>query len=58
LGEKHLPIPLERVALRGDRLMVQGLTDDQLKAMPTVDRNDRRFRDLPGNEQVQISAAR
>jgi len=58
LGEKHLPIPLERVALRADRLMVQGLTDDQLRAMPTVDRNDRRFRDLPGNEQVQISAAR
>src|SRR5215217_5164546 len=50
-----VPIPLERVAMRDDRLVVQGLTEDQIRAMPTFERNDRRYRDLDGNQQVQIS---
>jgi hypothetical protein len=58
IGEKHVPIPLERVAVRGDRLVTQGLTEDQIRAMQTVDRNDRRFRELDGNQQVQINAMR
>jgi predicted outer membrane protein len=58
IGEKHVPIPLERVALRGDRLIVQGLTEDQIRAMPTFERNDRRFRELEGSQQVQINPAR
>ena len=58
IGEKHVPIPLERVAVRGDRLVTHGLTEDQIRAMQTVDRNDRRFRELDGNQQVQINAMR
>ena len=58
IGEKHVPIRLERVAVRGDRLVTQGLTEDQIRAMQTVDRNDRRFRELDGNQQVQINAIR
>jgi hypothetical protein len=56
LGEKHVPIPLDRVALRGDRLVTQGLTEDQIRSMQTVDRNDRRFRELDSNQQVQVNA--
>jgi hypothetical protein len=44
--------------MRGDRLVVQGLTEDQIRAMPTFERNDRRYRDLDGNQQVQISTTR
>jgi PRC-barrel domain len=58
IGEKHVPIPLERVVARGDRLVTQGLTEDQIRSMQTVDRNDRRFRELDGNQQVQINAIR
>ena len=53
-----VPIPLERIAMRGNRLIVQGLTEDQIRAMPTFERNDRRYRDLDGNQQVQISTTR
>jgi len=50
-------IPAERVSVRGDRLVVQGITNDQIKAMPTVDRNDRSYRDMDGNATVPLAAA-
>jgi hypothetical protein len=56
IGEKHVPIPLDRVAVRGDRLVTQGLTEDQIRSMQTVDRNERRFRELDRNQQIQINA--
>jgi hypothetical protein len=58
LGERHVAIPTERVAMRGDRLVIQGMTNDQIKAMPTFDRNDRAFRELEDNQAVQITAMR
>jgi len=57
LGEKQVAIPAERVSARGDRLVVQGITNDQIKAMPTVDRNDRSYRDMDGNATVPLAAA-
>jgi hypothetical protein len=35
IGEKHVPIPLERVAVRGDRLVTRGLNEDQIRSMQT-----------------------
>ena len=58
MGEKHVAIPVERVALRGDRLIIQGLTEDQIRALPSFDRNDRSFRQLEGNQPVQVSVVR
>jgi len=46
IRERDVRIPLERVTIRGDRLMVQGLTDDQVRIMPVFDRKDRTYRDL------------
>jgi predicted outer membrane protein len=58
MGEKHVAIPADRMALRGDRLIIQGLTEDQIRALPSFDRNDRSFRQLEGNQPVQVSAVR
>jgi hypothetical protein len=58
IGEKQVPIPLDRITLRGDRLIIQGLTDDQIRALPTVAGNDGRFHELHENQQVQLSAMR
>ncbi|MGF9762221.1 DUF4142 domain-containing protein [Microvirga sp. 0TCS3.31] len=58
IGEKHVAIPLERVALRGDRLVTQDFTEDQIRALPSFDRNDRSFRQLEGNQPVQVSVLR
>jgi predicted outer membrane protein len=58
MGEKHVAIPADRMALRGDRLIIQGLTEDQIRALPSFDRNDRSFRQLEGNQPVQVSVLR
>ncbi|WP_280139394.1 DUF4142 domain-containing protein [Microvirga massiliensis] len=58
IGEKHVAIPVDRVAVRGDRLITQGLTEDQIRALPSFDRNDRSFRQLEGNQPVQVSVLR
>jgi hypothetical protein len=56
LGEKRIAIPVGNVGLRGGRLVVQGLTDDQLKRMPAFDANNREFRDMDANATVQLSS--
>jgi len=58
MRERDVRIPLERVTIRGDRLVIQGLTDDQVRIMPVFDRNDRTFRELEGNATVPLSATR
>ena len=56
LGERHVAIPTDDVALRGDRLLLEGLTEDQLKRMPPIDRNSRDLRDVDGNATLQLSS--
>jgi sporulation protein YlmC with PRC-barrel domain len=34
LGEKQILLPLEQIRVRGDRLVMPGLNDDQIRAMP------------------------
>ncbi|MBQ0819811.1 DUF4142 domain-containing protein [Microvirga sp. HBU67558] len=58
MGEKHVAIPTDRVALRGDRLVTQDFTEDQIRALPSFDRNDRSFRQLEGSQPVQVSVVR
>jgi sporulation protein YlmC with PRC-barrel domain len=54
IRERDVRIPLDRVTMRGDRLMIQGLTDDQVKVMPVFDRKDRTYRDLARNAMVPV----
>jgi hypothetical protein len=56
LGEKHVAIPPEHIAIRGDRLLLEGLTEDQLKKMPAVDRNSRDLRDVDANATIELSS--
>jgi hypothetical protein len=52
--ERDVRIPLDRVTIRGDRLVARDLTDDQVKVMPVFDRNDRAYRDLARNATVPM----
>lgn len=52
LGEKQVAIPLDHVAVQGDRLVTHGLTDDQIKAMPAWKRGQ--LADLNGDQTVQV----
>ena len=54
IREHDIRIPLDRVTMRADRLLTQGLTDDQVRTMPVFDRKDRTYRDLARNTTVRI----
>jgi sporulation protein YlmC with PRC-barrel domain len=55
IRERDVRIPLDRVTIRGNRLIIQGVTDDQVRIMPVFDRNDRSYRDLTRNATVLIA---
>jgi sporulation protein YlmC with PRC-barrel domain len=57
IGERHVVIPAENVVMRGNRLIVEGLTNDQIKTMPVFDRNNRGFREMEANATVDISSS-
>jgi sporulation protein YlmC with PRC-barrel domain len=56
LGERRVAIPSGDVAMRGDRLILENLTEEQLKRMPPVDRNSRELRDIDGNATIELSS--
>jgi sporulation protein YlmC with PRC-barrel domain len=56
LGERRLAIPAENVSMRGDRLLLEGLTEEQLKRMPAIERNSRELRDVEGNATIELSS--
>jgi sporulation protein YlmC with PRC-barrel domain len=56
LGERRVAIPSGDVAMRGDRLILEDLTEEQLKRMPPVDRNSRELRDIDGNATIELSS--
>lgn len=54
LGERHVAVPLDKVAMRGDRLVAQGLTDAQIQGMPAW--NKAAATALKGDETVNVAA--
>lgn len=56
LGEKQVALPLENVALQGDRLVIRGVTEQQIEAMPAFNIGDGNFRELNDNQTTQVSA--
>jgi len=57
LGEKEVPLPLDRFAVRGDRLYFRGLTEAELRQMPDWDMNTREYREFGDNETIRMSMA-
>jgi hypothetical protein len=49
-------IPPENIAVREDRLLLEGLPQDQLKRMPAVGRNSRDLRDVDANATIDLSS--
>jgi sporulation protein YlmC with PRC-barrel domain len=56
LGERRVAISSGDVAMRGDRLILENMSEEQLKRMPPVDRNSREFRDIDGNATIELSS--
>lgn len=55
MRERDVRIPLDDgVTIRNDRLVIKGLTDNQVKAMPAFDSGSRRYRNLARDATVRI----
>jgi sporulation protein YlmC with PRC-barrel domain len=55
LGEKEFPLPVERIYVQGGRLVVPGLTDDEVKAAVDWDVKDQKYRELADSEVINIA---
>ncbi len=54
LGEKEVPIPLDRMFVTGGRLVAAGLTETEVKAIDDWDFNTREYREFADSETVDI----
>jgi hypothetical protein len=54
LGEKRVAMPLEQVAMRGDRLVVEGLSGEQIEDMAAFDESQSGFTRMQGNAMAPV----
>lgn len=55
VGEKQILLPMERLKLRDDRLVISGLTDREVQAMPEFKPDGRDFRELNGADNAELT---
>lgn len=54
LGEKKVALPLENMVMTGERLVIRGVTEDEIRAMPAFDDGDRTYRALGAGQQAEV----
>lgn len=57
LGEKQVALPLDSMFLRGNNLVMRGLTDDQIRAMPSWTRENHDYTDFTADQTAPISTS-
>lgn len=57
LGEKEIVLPVDHLTMHDGRLMVVGLTDDQIKAMPGYDAKAGTYSDVEASALAPLSIA-
>lgn len=57
LGEKLVALPLDSMFLRDSDLVMRGLTDDQIRAMPSWSRENHDYTDFTADQTAQISTS-
>ncbi len=55
LFETDVAIPLENVAVRGDQVVAQNLTEDQLKALPKFENDNNAYRVLDDSQSLPLT---
>jgi hypothetical protein len=58
LGERRVVLPLDRFQLQNDRLIVQGMTEDQLRALPVYNRGAQGYRAAENDFRAEVSPFR
>jgi PRC-barrel domain len=54
LGQKQVAMPIEQVAMRGDRLVAESLTDEQIRAMPSFDTGDKNYKEAKDGQTAPV----
>jgi hypothetical protein len=57
LGEKQVAVPLDQLALRGERLVAVGLSDDEIRGLPAYERSAG-FREVEDSQSAPIRTLR
>ena len=55
LGEKQVALPLDNMFERDGKLVMRGMTDNQIRAMPAWKEGNREYTDVSGSQEVQVS---
>ena len=55
LFETEVLVPLENVAVQGDRIVLRNLTEEQVKALPKYTTDDKAYRELDDTQSVSLS---
>ncbi len=53
--ETAVAVPLENVAVRNDQIVLQNLTEEQLKALPKFENENNAYRELDDNENITLT---
>jgi hypothetical protein len=56
--ETDVAIPLENVVFRNDQIVLQGLTEEQLKTLPKFENANNAYRELGDNENISLTEVR
>jgi hypothetical protein len=54
LGQKQVAMPIEQVAMRGDRLVAETVTDEQIRAMPSFDTGDKNYKEAEDGQTAPV----
>jgi hypothetical protein len=54
LGERKVAMSLEQVAIRGDRLVAEGMNDEQIKAIPAFDKDSANYREVEDGHTASL----
>jgi sporulation protein YlmC with PRC-barrel domain len=54
LGEKQVALSLDGLMIQGNRIVIPGLTDEEIEALPAFESNDQAFPEVEDNEEAEF----
>jgi hypothetical protein len=55
LFESEVLVPLENVAVQGDRIVLRNMTEEQIKTSPKFENDDKAYRELYGTTAISLT---
>lgn len=55
LFESEVLVPVENVGVQGDRIVLRNMTEEQIKALPKFDNDDKAYRELESSTTISLT---